>query len=117
MRAMRRGTTTFACGLLALTLAACKPAAAPGPPPPQTVQVGKVRAFELRAREPGSPESMVGDLVLQGPLLRVEVQGGGRAEWRGAIVGLKQEGAAHDWESLTPLLAVDGALRSIRIEH
>src|SRR5689334_18737302 len=100
---MTRARASFVCSLLALC--ACKPSAAPKPRPPQTVQVGRVRAFELRVREPGAPESMVGDLVLQGPLLRVEVQGGERKETRGAIVGLKQDTTAHDWESLTPLLS------------
>ncbi|HMI89950.1 MAG TPA: hypothetical protein VK509_01240, partial [Polyangiales bacterium] len=108
-----------ASALLIATLAAataCQPAAAPVAKKPQAVQVGKVRAFELQRRDPATPAAMIGDFVLQGPGLRVEVQGGGRAEWRGAIVGLAQDGAAYDWESLTPLLAIDGALSEVRAQ-
>jgi hypothetical protein len=102
---------------LPLLLGACRPAVAPAPKKPPAVQVGKVRAFQLQRREPASPESMIGDFVLQGPGLRVEVQGAGRAEWRGAIVGLAQDGTAHDWESQLPLIAIDGALHELRVQQ
>jgi hypothetical protein len=106
----------LSCALLAAS-PACRPAATPVAKKPQAVQVGQVSAFELQQRDPASPNAMIGDFVLQGPALRVQVQGGGRAEWRGAIVGLTQDGTSHDWESLSPLLAIDGVLGEVRVQR
>jgi hypothetical protein len=59
---------------------------------------------------------VAGDIVLEGPSLSVVVRASGQSDEWGAVVALQQaRGQSHDWESLRPLIAIDGVLHQPRV--
>jgi len=80
------------------------------------LKIGPLRGYVVEPHGPAGRELVTGDLALEGPDLGITVRVQGPRELRGAIVSVRQQDGAHDWESLRPLLAVNGVLHSPRID-
>lgn len=95
---------------------ACSPHAFDEGRAPAEIRAGKLRGYVVRAAEPAAQSGVSGDLALEGPELSVEIRTSGQGGERGALVRVRGPGKAHDWESLRPLLAVDGVLHEPHVQ-
>src|SRR4051812_29389501 len=96
--------------LLAIVASAC---AWDAPSPSarlRELRLHKQRAYVIERQPQAGRGRVVGDLALEGSDLQVQVRASGQNDERGALVAMRQSAGSHDWESLRPMLAVDGEL-------
>jgi len=98
-----------------LGVLACSPAFEDGPQVSE-IRVGNLRGYVVRAASPAEHTPVSGDLALDGPELGVEIRASGQSTEQGALVRVRSRDKPHDWESLRPLLAIDGVLHEPRVE-
>jgi hypothetical protein len=99
--------------LLALFAVAASACAWEAPSPStrlRELRLHKQRAYVIERQTQSGRGRVVGDLALEGSDLQVQVRASGQNDERGALVAMRQNAGSHDWESLRPMLAVDGAL-------